>query len=149
MPPASGIVAEAAPPVDGPTPAPLRSSVGTPLPHLGDCLYLDYNATTPIFPEVAAAMAPFTYECFGNPSSGHAYGGRAAAAVADARAAVARMVNADPSEVPRPRLHAPPGAHAAPRAPAARAACPCGGVTAPHGAHVRKRAAGPSPRREQ
>ncbi len=37
------------------------------------CVYLDYNATTPIFPEVTAAMEPFTWACFGNPSSSHVY----------------------------------------------------------------------------
>ena len=37
-------------------------------------IYLDYNATTPIDPEVAAAMLPYIREHFGNPSSTHAYG---------------------------------------------------------------------------
>ena len=37
-------------------------------------IYLDYNATTPIDPEVAEAMRPFLYGVFGNPSSAHAYG---------------------------------------------------------------------------
>lgn len=37
------------------------------------CVYLDYNATTPIWPEVSRAMAPFLHEHFGNPSSGHAF----------------------------------------------------------------------------
>lgn len=76
------------------------SAVGAPLPHLRDCVYLDYNATTPIFPEVRDAMRPFTFELFGNPSSGHAYGRQTAAAVADARAAVAALVNAEhPDEI--------------------------------------------------
>ena len=39
-----------------------------------DCVYLDYNATTPIFPEVADAMLPFLRYHFGNPSSGHVVG---------------------------------------------------------------------------
>jgi selenocysteine lyase/cysteine desulfurase len=34
-------------------------------------IYLDYNASTPIDPAVAAAMRPFLDEAFGNPSSGH------------------------------------------------------------------------------
>jgi hypothetical protein len=38
------------------------------------CIYLDYNATTPIYREVAEAMEPFLYNKFGNPSSSHAYG---------------------------------------------------------------------------
>ncbi|CAM9318378.1 unnamed protein product [Heterosigma akashiwo] len=40
-----------------------------------NCLYLDYNATTPIYPEVAEAMKPYLFgSCFGNPSSSHPYG---------------------------------------------------------------------------
>jgi len=34
-------------------------------------IYLDYNASTPIDPAIAAAMRPFLDEHFGNPSSGH------------------------------------------------------------------------------
>ena len=37
-------------------------------------IYLDYNATTPIGPEVAEAMLPYLYDHFGNPSSSHPYG---------------------------------------------------------------------------
>ena len=57
-------------------------------------VYLDYNATTPIAPEVAAAMRPWLEEHFGNAASGHVYGERAAAAVARARAEVAALVGA-------------------------------------------------------
>jgi hypothetical protein len=53
---------------------PLSLAVGEPLPPFhGGAAYLDYNATTPIFPEVAAEMGPFTFDHFGNPSSGHAF----------------------------------------------------------------------------
>jgi cysteine desulfurase len=62
-------------------------------------LYLDYNATTPVAPEVRAAMAPFLAEEFGNPSSGHAYGRRARAAVEAARAQVAALIGAAPGEI--------------------------------------------------
>lgn len=50
--------------------------LGEPLPHLKQtgCIYLDYNATTPIFPQVAQEMAPFLWNNFGNPSSTHVYG---------------------------------------------------------------------------
>ena len=50
--------------------------IGQALPHLTStgCLYLDYNATTPIFPEVSEEILPFVTTAFGNPSSGHAYG---------------------------------------------------------------------------
>ena len=37
-------------------------------------IYLDYNATTPIDPQVAEAMLPFVHGLFGNPSSGHSFG---------------------------------------------------------------------------
>jgi cysteine desulfurase len=45
-------------------------------------IYLDYNATTPIAPEVFDAMLPWLRSEFGNPSSAHPFGRRAAQAVA-------------------------------------------------------------------
>ena len=62
-------------------------------------VYLDYNATTPVAPEVAEAMEPFLHEAFGNPSSSHAYGQRARDAVAAARQAVAQLIGAQPPEI--------------------------------------------------
>ena len=38
-----------------------------------NCVYLDYNATTPIWEEVSEAMQPYTLTSFGNPSSPHVY----------------------------------------------------------------------------
>ncbi len=61
---------------------------------MGQPVYLDYNATTPIAPEVVEAMLPYLREHFGNPSSGHVYGRRAAEAVARARAEVAGLIGA-------------------------------------------------------
>jgi hypothetical protein len=126
-------------------PSPLPVPVPRPTPPTPThSQQLDYNATTPIYPEVQAAMQPFTLEqarpwlgsllvpaarglcplhalapasftprppstnppptfCrrpqFGNPSSGHAYGRRAAAAVAAARASVAALIGCSPDEV--------------------------------------------------
>ncbi|MDU7589615.1 MAG: aminotransferase class V-fold PLP-dependent enzyme, partial [Acidovorax sp.] len=57
-----------------------------------DPIYLDYNATTPVAPEVLDAMLPWLREQFGNPSSTHAYGRRAAQAVATARCQVADLI---------------------------------------------------------
>jgi cysteine desulfurase len=62
-------------------------------------IYLDYNATTPIAPEVAEAMRPFLEREWGNPSSAHPYGQRARAAVAEAREAVAALLGCRPGEV--------------------------------------------------
>jgi cysteine desulfurase len=63
------------------------------------CVYLDYNATTPIWPEVAAEMAPFLFEHFGNPSSGHAFATPCRDAVALARRRVAAMLGCKDDEV--------------------------------------------------
>ena len=62
-------------------------------------LYLDTNATTPLDPHVAEAMQPYLREHFGNPSSGHAYGRTARAAVDRARGQVAGLLGCAPGEV--------------------------------------------------
>jgi cysteine desulfurase len=63
-------------------------------------IYLDHHATTPVDPAVRDAMLPYFTERFGNPSSTqHAFGQEAAAAVAEARAHVAALVGAQPSDV--------------------------------------------------
>jgi cysteine desulfurase len=62
-------------------------------------IYLDYNATTPIDPRVAEAMQPFLTGGFGNPSSIHAEGRKAKAALEEARQRVASCLGCQPSEV--------------------------------------------------
>jgi cysteine desulfurase len=62
-------------------------------------IYLDYNASTPIAPEVRAAMAPFLAAHYGNPSSGHWAGAPAAQAVAHARDQIAHLLGCSPGEV--------------------------------------------------
>jgi len=62
-------------------------------------IYLDHNATTPVDPEVLAAMLPFLREEFGNPSSAHPLGRRAHAAVEQARAEVAALIGAAADEI--------------------------------------------------
>ncbi|HET7546926.1 MAG TPA: IscS subfamily cysteine desulfurase [Usitatibacter sp.] len=63
-------------------------------------IYLDYSATTPVDPRVAAKMIPWLTEQFGNPASrSHAFGWEAEEAVENARAEVARLVNCDPKEI--------------------------------------------------
>ncbi len=63
-------------------------------------IYLDYSATTPVDPRVAAKMIPYLTEHFGNPASrSHAFGWEAERAVEEAREQVAALVNADPKEI--------------------------------------------------
>jgi cysteine desulfurase len=63
-------------------------------------IYLDYQATTPVDPRVVEAMLPYLTTEFGNPSSAHAYGRAAAAAVGTARAQVAALIGAhEPDEI--------------------------------------------------
>lgn len=62
-------------------------------------IYLDYNATTPIDPEVAEAMRPYLHEHFGNPSSSHWFGQRTKQAVEQARRQVASLLCCHPDEV--------------------------------------------------
>ncbi|MFZ2541109.1 MAG: cysteine desulfurase family protein [Gallionella sp.] len=62
-------------------------------------IYLDYNATTPVAPEVVDAIQPFLVEHFGNPSSSHVYGLSARQAVANARASVAELIHTKQNEI--------------------------------------------------
>jgi cysteine desulfurase len=62
-------------------------------------VYFDYNATTPLAPEVRDAMLPYLGEIYGNPSSLHHVGRQARALLDDARDRVARVWACKPSEV--------------------------------------------------
>jgi cysteine desulfurase len=63
-------------------------------------IYLDYSATTPVDPRVAQKMIPYLTEHFGNPASrSHSFGWTTEAAVEEARAHVAALVNCDPKEL--------------------------------------------------
>jgi cysteine desulfurase len=63
-------------------------------------IYLDYSATTPVDPRVAAKMIPYLCEHFGNPASrSHSFGWVADAAVEEAREQVAALVGADAKEI--------------------------------------------------
>ena len=62
-------------------------------------IYLDHAATTPLDPEVRAALLPWLGELFGNPSSAHQHGRRARAAVDDARDRVAAAAGCASREV--------------------------------------------------
>ena len=62
-------------------------------------IYWDYNATTPCAPEVVEAMQLFWKEEYGNPSSSHVPGKKAAQALALARKQVASLAKCQPSEI--------------------------------------------------
>lgn len=63
-------------------------------------IYLDNNATTRVAPEVFESMQPYLKDCYGNPSSAHAFGRRMRSAVEKAREQVAELLGAnDASEI--------------------------------------------------
>jgi len=62
-------------------------------------VYFDYNATTPLAPEVIDAVARASRETFGNASSVHHFGQQAKAALDDARSELATLIHGDPSEI--------------------------------------------------
>src|SRR5213594_3865248 len=61
-------------------------------------IYLDHQASTPVLPEVLAAMRPWFAEAFGSPSSVHGHGLRARDALQKARDQVAALINAESPE---------------------------------------------------
>src|SRR5574341_1669646 len=62
-------------------------------------IYLDYAATTPVREEVLKAMLPYFSEKFGNPGSMNSYGLEALEAVDEARATIAKILNAKINEI--------------------------------------------------
>ena len=62
-------------------------------------IYLDYNATTPIDPQVAEVMLPYVHGLFGNPSSGHGFGLAAREGVNLARSQVAELLGCRTDEL--------------------------------------------------
>jgi len=62
-------------------------------------IYLDYAATTPLDPRVMQAMLPYFSEKFGNPSSIHAFGQQADAALETSRQSVAQVLNCAKDEI--------------------------------------------------
>ncbi len=68
-------------------------------PMAGRPIYLDYNATTPVLPEVLREMLPHFGERFANPSSPHLPGWEARRAVDEGRRRVAALLGAEPGEI--------------------------------------------------
>ncbi len=66
---------------------------------VADMAYLDYAATTPMYPEVADAMRPFLSDVFGNPSGAHAAARAAKTALEEAREQIAAALGAEPADV--------------------------------------------------
>ena len=64
-----------------------------------ETIYLDNAATTPMRKEAFDAMLPYFIEEYGNPSSIHRVSKNPRAAVKEARDAIAKTLNADPSEI--------------------------------------------------
>jgi cysteine desulfurase len=62
-------------------------------------IYLDHQATTPVDDSVLAMMLPYFQENFGNAASNHFYGWTTAAAIEQARAQVAQVIGAQPTEI--------------------------------------------------
>ncbi len=62
-------------------------------------IYFDHAATTPVAKEVFEKMIPYFTEVFGNPNSQHVFGRESVKAVDEARDAIAKIINAKPSEV--------------------------------------------------
>lgn len=78
----------------------LMSTISATLQQSPSAVYLDYNATTPVDPEVFAKMEPYFKEQFGNPASaGHQWGWTAGHATDKARMQIAQLIGAKPSEI--------------------------------------------------
>jgi len=77
-------------------------STGNQPPQQPQCIYLDYNGTTPIDQRVVASMMPFLTTHFGNPSSSHYYGAAPKQAIVKARKSILGLLH--PNHISKSRL---------------------------------------------
>lgn len=63
------------------------------------CIYLDYNGTTPIYPQVLESMMPYLAEHYGNPSSSHIMGKEPRRAINQARESLLKLLGAPTSQL--------------------------------------------------
>ncbi len=62
-------------------------------------IYLDYNASTPIAPQVLDEMLPYLKQKYGNPSSSHSFGVAIRAGIEQARERLALLLGCESSEI--------------------------------------------------
>ncbi len=62
-------------------------------------IYLDYNASTPVAPQVLDVMLPYLKEKYGNPSSSHAFGVACRAGIEQARERLAMLLGCEASSI--------------------------------------------------
>src|SRR5512135_833388 len=62
-------------------------------------IYLDYNASTPVSPQVLEEMLPYLKEKYGNPSSSHAFGAALRAGIEQARERLALLLGCEATEL--------------------------------------------------
>lgn len=67
--------------------------------HIKNKVYMDYNATTPMAPEVMYAVSTCMKETWGNPSSSHEEGTKAKKAIKKARKEVSSMISAHQKDI--------------------------------------------------
>ncbi len=65
----------------------------------GNQIYFDYNATTPVLPEVVMAMNPFFTDVFANAASDHLWGWEADEAISEARSKISSIIGGKPDEI--------------------------------------------------
>ncbi len=66
---------------------------------MGQKIYLDNAATTPLDPQVLEAMLPYFTDFFGNPSSIHTFGRKTKSAIENARKKIAALLHTSPGEI--------------------------------------------------